>query len=254
MPAARRRRHAARPNRHGSDVCQAAVMRDEPAVLLASGRSADVFDLGDGTVLRRFRQQADCGPEARVMQWLVGAGLPVPQVRRANGADMLVDKVDGPTMFDDLMAHPWRVVAHARTLAALQLRLNALVAPDWLSQRVGVPPGDAVLHLDFHPLNVMLGSGGPVVIDWTNASRGRASFDGAMSVAIMATFDAPTRRAQVLRAVLVRAFMRARGPALVRGSLVEACRYRLRDRNLTDRERAALQRLTRRYARSSSPT
>lgn len=31
-----------------------------------------------------------------------------------------------------------------------------------------------VLHLDFHPANVMLTSGGPVVIDWTNARAGPA--------------------------------------------------------------------------------
>ena len=30
-------------------------MTDEPGPLIASGRAADVYDLGDGTVLRRYR-------------------------------------------------------------------------------------------------------------------------------------------------------------------------------------------------------
>ena len=54
---------------------------DPPGPLLASGRAADVFDLGDGTVLRRYRLDGfDCEYEARVMRHVADAGIRVPKV------------------------------------------------------------------------------------------------------------------------------------------------------------------------------
>lgn len=44
---------------------------------LASGRAADVFDQGDGTVLRRYRDDHDSKIEARAMNWLADRGLPI---------------------------------------------------------------------------------------------------------------------------------------------------------------------------------
>ena len=48
--------------------------------LLAQGRAADVFDLGDGTVLRRHRIDHDTEREAEAMAWadLVMGLVPVP--------------------------------------------------------------------------------------------------------------------------------------------------------------------------------
>jgi Ser/Thr protein kinase RdoA (MazF antagonist) len=43
-------------------------------------------------------------------------------------------------------------------LAGLHDRLHALAWP-------GAAPGEALLHLDLHPLNVILRGSGPVVID-----------------------------------------------------------------------------------------
>ena len=91
-----------------------------PGRLIASGRAADVFDLGDGTVLRRYRNDHDSGPEGRVMGWLAASGVSVPTVHRATGREMVMDHVSGPTMLDDLQRRPWRLWRHARTLADLQ--------------------------------------------------------------------------------------------------------------------------------------
>ena len=40
-----------------------------------------MFDLGDGTVLRRSRKGIDQRPEARVLDHVGEAGFPVPRVR-----------------------------------------------------------------------------------------------------------------------------------------------------------------------------
>ncbi|MDH3193766.1 MAG: aminoglycoside phosphotransferase family protein, partial [Acidimicrobiia bacterium] len=104
----------------------------EPGDLLASGRAADVFDQGDGTVLRRYRTEYDCEPEARLMSWLHGQGFPVPIVYQATERDIVMERVSGLTMLEDLERRPWLVFGHVRTLSELQKKLNEMRAPEWV--------------------------------------------------------------------------------------------------------------------------
>ena len=94
----------------------------EPGTLLASGRAADVYDQGDGTVLRRYKVHEDVTTEARVMTWLAEQGYPVPAVHAAVDGDIVMDKLVGPTMLEDFERRPWRLVGHARLLGSLQRR------------------------------------------------------------------------------------------------------------------------------------
>ena len=217
---------------------------DEPT-LLAQGRAADVFDLGDGTVLRRYRIDHDTEREAKVMAWALAAGLPVPKVHRSEGTELVMDLVPGSTMLQDLGERPWRVVHHARLLADLLGRVGEVRAPEWLPTPDGVPAGDALLHLDLHPMNVILSPDGPVLIDWTNAARGDADFDSAYSDVLMSTFEVDGWRDRLGRAVLLAVFRARRGRARVARYRREAVRRRLADANVTPGERAALQRLLR---------
>ncbi len=216
---------------------QAGGPEEPPGPLIASGRAADVFDLGDGTVLRRYRTEHDSEPEARLMEWLTAAGVPVPTVHRANGRDLVMDLVSGPSMLDDLQRRPWRLRRHALTLARLQRMINDVAAPDWLSSAGPIPDGTAVVHADLHPMNVLLGPQGPVVIDFTNAMRGPAAFDAALSYVLMSTFEAASPVDRIGQRLLVGAFRRARGPDVVDAGLADACRFRLADANVTTSER-----------------
>jgi aminoglycoside phosphotransferase (APT) family kinase protein len=211
--------------------------------LIASGRAADVFDLGDGTVLRRYRSDHDSEPEGRLMRWLADSGVPVPRVHRANGRDLVMDLVSGPSMLDDLQRRPWRLLRHARTLAALQRSINDVVAPDWLPTAGAVPDGGAVVHGDLHPMNVILGPEGPVVIDFTNAASGLAEFDAAMSYVLMSTFEPSSVIDRLGQRLLVTEFRRSRGRRVVDAGLVDACRFRLADANVTVGERQRVERL-----------
>ncbi len=235
----------ARAGRHELDieVGQDVAMSDAPGTLIASGRAADVYDLGNGTVLRRYRTDHDTGPEGRLMAWLGEQGVPVPRLHDAGGRDLVMDRISGPTMLEDIEAHPGRMVGHARLLAALQRSINALSAPTWLGRRSTVPDGPAVLHLDLHPMNVIMGSDGPIVIDWTNASRGPLGFDAAVSHVLMSTFEADSLRTRIAQQVLVRAFARSSGREAIRRWTPAACDHRLADANVTTGERSAIQRL-----------
>jgi aminoglycoside phosphotransferase (APT) family kinase protein len=214
--------------------------------LLASGRAADVFDLGDGTVLRRYRIDHDTVAEARVMQWLAEVGYPVPTVHHVDGRDLVMEKLEGVTMLDDLGRRPWMLLSHARTLARLQRRLNAIDAPDWLDPRPGVPDGGAIVHLDLHPMNVMMTSNGPIVIDWTNSTRSQPEFDAAMSYVLVTTADPLASRVDRFgRRLFIEAFRSARGRRAVERQVMAAAAYRLTDPNVTAAERHRLEQMLR---------
>lgn len=154
---------------------------------IAAGRDATIHEAGPGRVLRRTPGPRDHTLEALVMDHVRQAGYPVPQVFRRGPGELVLERIAGPTMLDDLAAHPWRTKQHARTLADLHRRLHEIVAPpELLPHPVG---GAVVLHLDLHPGNVICSPDGPVVIDWSNARRGGGEADVALTWILMGAME-----------------------------------------------------------------
>jgi tRNA A-37 threonylcarbamoyl transferase component Bud32 len=204
------------------------------SVPLASGRDADVFAMGEGRVLRRYRDGGDVAVEAAVMGYLGGCGFPVPAVYRADGPDLVMERVVGPTLLTALVSGEVDPGAGGRILADLHDRLRTVPA------RVSQTPGVRVLHMDLHPDNVLLGPRGPVVIDWCNTREGEHDLDVAMSALIIAQAAVGARgdRAALARAVLS-AFLRAADGEPLR-ELDNALAVRRRDPNMSDQEIADL--------------
>jgi aminoglycoside phosphotransferase (APT) family kinase protein len=208
---------------------------DPPGPLIGAGRAADVYAIGPGRVLRRYRTPFDVRPEAEIMRYLGQAGYPVPAVYDADGSDLVMERLDGRDMLADLARRPWRARRHARTLADLHNRLHQIAAPAGWPQVFG--PGGTVLHLDFHPGNVMLTSRGPFVIDWSNVRSGPAGADVAMAYLIMASSEVddvplPVRPAlSAVRSAVIRQFLLAArddpGP-----HIASVARHRMTDRNV----------------------
>jgi Mn2+-dependent serine/threonine protein kinase len=220
--------------------------------IIASGRSADVFDTGDGRVLRRYRDERTAHREARLMRHLHELGYPVPFVHSADGQDLVMERVSGPTLFEELLHEPGQVERYGRLLGELHERLHRIPAPDWLldERATGADAGahPVIVHRDLQPLNVILSERGPVVIDWENAGAGTASFDVALTVVItmgtdldMLSATADVRRLDASRGLLIEAFLASSGARATPG-LPAALRYRTADPALTDREREWLQR------------
>src|SRR5439155_10131944 len=128
--------------------------------LLASGRDADIFAYGRDLVVRRSRRGRSMEREARIMRYVARHGYPAPRVEdvRANGSELVMERIDGPTMLEVLSKRPWTLRRNAGRLAMLDHRLHEISAPDWLERVFG--GGDRVIHLDLHPLNVILSSSG----------------------------------------------------------------------------------------------
>src|SRR5712671_951135 len=97
-----------------------------PGTLVGAGRNADVFDIGGGRVLRRYRDGREAGrvdTEAQVMTHARAFGVPVPEVFDVSGSDIVMERAAGPTMLDVVGRRPCTVRAQARLLA----RLHGLV-------------------------------------------------------------------------------------------------------------------------------
>ncbi|GHD29462.1 phosphotransferase [Streptomyces galbus] len=151
-----------------------------PGPLLGSGRTADVYALDDGWVLRRDRRgYGDAAAEGAVMAHLRRYGYPVPAVRpSASRTDLVMERLDGPTMLHACAAGTLGPEEAGHTLAGLLRALHAVPGRE--------DPGTRVLHLDLHPDNVVLTADGPRVIDWTNAEEGDPALDWSTSAVILA--------------------------------------------------------------------
>ncbi|MFG2309744.1 phosphotransferase [Streptomyces sp. NPDC048566] len=149
--------------------------------LLGSGRSADVYEIDEAWVLRRDREGwGDARAEAAVMRHVHAHGYPVPEVRAATRADLVMERLPGPTMLEALGRDLLSAAEAGLVLARLLHRLHAVPA------RRCADPAARVLHLDLHPDNVMLTPDGPKVIDWANAEEGPPGLDWAVSAVILA--------------------------------------------------------------------
>ena len=187
--------------------------------ILASGRDGDIYEYAPGLVLRKTRDGRSIEREARVMQYVAERGYPVPAIEevRAAGAEIVMERIDGPMMMDAMMKRPWRMPRYVKMLGDLHDKLHEIEAPSWLPQLPG--DGDRLVHLDLHPMNVMLSARGPIVIDWTGAARGDPLSDVAMTYVLLTCPSMPAPRAvqllvQPARLLLAWAFARRyRGPA-----------------------------------------
>lgn len=208
--------------------------------LLAAGRQADVFDVGNGRVLRRYRTATTALGEAEVMRHVREYGFPVPEVLDATPADLILERIEGPTMLADLGPRPWRVARHARLLADLHRRLHAIAPPPGLRMLFGEP--ESLLHLDLHPGNVHLTPNGPVVIDWPAAAAGPAEADVAQTWILVATSDASAFE-RAARLPFIRAFLGCFDRGAIAGILPAVAERRLADENVRDSERTRIRRL-----------
>ncbi len=198
--------------------------------LIGSGRACDVFALDATRVLRRERAGRSLEREAALMRHVRAHGFPCPEVHDAAGADLVLERVDGPTLTQRLVADPSETVIDRGAAILAQLHEGLHRIPS-MAGEVG-----SVLHLDLHPDNVLLDGGRPVVIDWTNARHGDAATDVAMTWLILHPFRTMLDAA----GMLIDRFLAHVGLQLARAGLASAASMRLADPNLTAFEREAM--------------
>jgi aminoglycoside phosphotransferase (APT) family kinase protein len=185
-------------------------MNLDGAARIGVGRTAEVFAWGEGRVLKLFHPwhpEAWSEGEHRHTAAAAAAGLPAPRVyglERVDGrVGFVLERLEGPSLLQVLTSRPWRALAVARQLAEVHAAVHARGAPGLLPVRerlrwgidradlpaalraratdalARMPDGDAILHGDFHPDNVILTARGPVVLDWSELSTGHPLADVA---------------------------------------------------------------------------
>ncbi|UCF10897.1 MAG: phosphotransferase [Candidatus Bipolaricaulota bacterium] len=217
---------------------------------IGEGRTAEILAWNPGQVLRLYRPgsaRAWVLREMNVTHAVHAMGLPCPAVYPADTGDGLIEledrvgfvmeRVDGPTMMEDLAARPWRVRRHAQSFARLHVEIHSTLARDLPSQRArfhrildgltddlgpamvnhirdAMPDPDGserVCHGDFHPDNILLSPRGPIVIDWGPASGGLPAADIAWTLFLFRHGAAPvdaSPRTRILIALFRAAFSR----------------------------------------------
>jgi len=221
----------------------------QPGPLLASGRDADIYEYGEGLVLRRSREGRSILTEARIMEHVRAHGFPLPEVTEVSddGTELVMERVTGPLMAQALTHRPWTFARQAAVLGDLHHRLHDIPAPEWLRAAPG-KEGDRLLHLDLHPLNVIVAPSGPVVIDWPAAARGLPAVDVALTWVLLSAGAIPAGpvRAAVLerfRALFVRLFLRSFDLDEIRPHVREVVEWKVRDPHMSAAEQAGMWRL-----------
>ena len=166
---------------------------------------------GQGSALRLFRpEQATMAQrEVSAMASASSAGLPVPLVYAEGiwrGRPILhMSWMPGRPLRDELRANPWRARALGVQFGRAQAAVHAVSPPaelldhpaPWIAWanpddalrdclRAAARGPDVLLHLDFHPMNVLV-AGGRVsaVLDWANAGIGDPRADLARTASIL---------------------------------------------------------------------
>jgi tRNA A-37 threonylcarbamoyl transferase component Bud32 len=187
--------------------------------------------------------------EARIMEHARAHGYPVPAVDHVSddGTELVMERLDGPTMLGALSRRPWTLREQGRLLAELHQRLHRIPAPGWIPE-APAGRGDRLIHLDLHPLNVIVTAKGPMVIDWPNARRGDANTDVALTWALLTAGEVPANRlrAAVLgrgRAALIKAFLRPFDRVAVSAQLADIVEWKVGDAHLSSTEQQAMRSL-----------
>lgn len=197
--------------------------------MVGRGRTAEVVDRGDGTVVKWFsdtrprRHVDDEAARSAAAFEAVGDLVAVPRVHGVlegtgdptRRAGIVFDRADGREMLAVLGAQPWRVATEAKRLATIQAailtrrtealpdlhealreRIERADLPDARRRRVlaqldALPRSMHVCHGDLHPGNVLLGPAGATVIDWANATRGDPAADLAQTRMLLSSAEIP---------------------------------------------------------------
>ena len=210
---------------------------------LAEGRDSEIFEHGRGRVLRVARDGRSLIAEAEIMRHVGSHGYPCPEVHDAGDGYLVMDLLDGPTMMDWAGRPPFPLRRSGHLLAELHERLHRIPAP--AGAPVAPMAGDRLVHRDLHPMNVMMTSAGPMVIDWANASAGDPSFDVADTWVLFVCGSPPAAGVDrfivpIGKRILLRAFLGRVDTAAARRAIPAAVEHRLSDPNMTSEEQGRM--------------
>lgn len=187
--------------------------------LIGEGKVAEVFEYGEGRVLKLYRAgqpKSDATREAEVLAVVAQGGVQAPRAHGVVELDgrwgVVMDRVEGRTFAEPMLADMAGAGPYFTAMARLQAGLHAAsgtrLVPltrrldDKLGRAPGLtdpvrrrlrdrllylPPGDRVLHGDYHPFNILGTLHDAVIVDWLDATSGPPAADVCRSWLLMQT-------------------------------------------------------------------
>lgn len=195
-----------------------ATAQDDPlppldeAHLLTRGRTSNVYLLDDTHVVRRLHDPEGAFRNVDLVQHLNAEQFPTARVVRAQGPDLILERLNGATLLQALDVRDVSIADGVRILLDLHDTLHSLPLPaPGVAARV-IGSGECVVHLDLHPANVLMTSTGPHLIDWELAGLGPAGLDLATTALVFAEIVADGEEYARPALAMLRQFTEIAGP------------------------------------------
>jgi Predicted aminoglycoside phosphotransferase len=184
--------------------------------MIARGGEAEIYDIGDGKILRVLTKPGAKLPETEKMllTTLHKYHIHVPLVYDLFNIDgkpaVLMQKIDGCNLFDYMLNSPSKIPQTSKELAHMHLQIFNITAdkltaiadivkyfaslPSLLEKRlinfvletlISLPQEDSLCHGDFHPGNILMQNDDLYIIDWSGAYRGSYLCDVANTYLLM---------------------------------------------------------------------
>jgi len=187
--------------------------------LIGEGKVAEVFEYGEGRVLKLYRDgqpRRDAERELGILDVVEAAGIAAPRAFDVEQVDgrwgVAMSRVDGRPFAEPMLATPTvepylaamarlHAAIHAApgtALAPLKVRLARKIEASGLGDPVrrrlrdrsaALPDGDRLLHGDFHPYNILGTLEAATVVDWLDATSGPPAADLCRSWLLMQTIS-----------------------------------------------------------------
>jgi len=202
--------------------------------LLGQGRTAEVYAWGEFQVLKLFFTTWPVEwihQEARVARVVHEAGLASPAAGDLIEVDgrlgIVYERIDGPSMLEEVARHPSRIVSLAHQFTDLHLDMHRRVEMDLpagqelltgllrnaprltdevrerlLEKLEQLPDANAICHGDYHPDNILMTRRGPIVIDWMSVTRGHPLADVAGTFLLFRVVEIPSTLGKLSRGFL----------------------------------------------------
>lgn len=191
-----------------------------------------MFAWQDGKVLRLYRSgfTRTAGEfQVQALEAARASGVRVPGIFGTTEVGgrfgIIMERIEGVDLLTLIGRKPWKVWWIGRVTGQAHAGTNRALAPDALPtnhqrsetiirRATGLPAayadaalarlddlpyGDQLLHGDFHPGNVMMQEGRPVILDWSNATRGAPEADFARSRLTLAIGSPPPGTSPIIR-------------------------------------------------------
>jgi uncharacterized protein (TIGR02172 family) len=206
-----------------------------PGPLLAKGLTSEVYAWDQDRILKlshTWRPREKTEREFQITRAINAAGLPAPAahelIEHNHRLGIIFDRIEGISMFRRVQSKPWTLLAESRKLAEIHAHLHTFTAPaelppqraqiqGWINAAddltpaqlsearaclAKIPDGDTLCHGDFHPENILHTSRGPIIIDWSTATRGHALLDVARTSSLLRDVEIPPGTVPHMRAII----------------------------------------------------